>query len=963
MSSAPAPPPRLDRINQCLWLGDRRADLSANAFRLLDYLIERPGQLVSKDALLDAVWPDAHVVDAVLSVTISHLREALGDDPRQPRFIETLHRRGYRWIGAFAPETPGRPSADAAGPALVGRDAALAQLDAAAARAAAGRRQTVFVTGEPGIGKTTLVDHFLASVAAQRSVVARGQCIDGYGRSEAYLPLLEALQQVVYSCDDAIEILRSRAPTWLLQLPGLLSPADHDELRRSLASSTGARMVRELQQVLEALSADRTLVLVLEDLHWGDAATVSVLGGLAMRREPARLLVIATYRPVDAVAELHPIVQLEHELAARRQCIEIALDGLEVDAVASYLAARFADAAFPSDLARRLHAQTAGNPLFLLNAVEDLEQREWLVRVDGAWCCHVDAERLDHAVPESTRAMIDARLGRLPAALLAMLEAASVIGPSFASQTVAAALDRDAGDVELDCTALARAGRFVKEIEPAHWPDGSSGAQYAFRHTLYQQVLYGRVTAARRQSLERAVAGRLERGFGDAPEVAGLLATHWERGGDVERAVAHQARAAGIARSRYDFEQAAAQYRHALDLLRRLPASAERDAREIVLQSELVTTVFSTTGPGAAEIEDIAGRIDTLSSAAETTPALLNALFGLIALCITRGDLGRAEALGQGVLHRAAEVDWGAFQAAVARGLLGFTQHRRGCLTAATPNLTAGAALPLIGAVGMLEPSIGFESDLGFTHFLMGELRRGLETMHHADARAGATGHPPTIVYSSSNMIRIGQMIGDRALVDRAAVTMGEIADRLAQPRFAAYRLICIGWLGMDAGDPEGLATFREGVRIMAADSHLVYAPFSTCQAAAGFVRLGRLDDARATLAEAFRLLEATEARWCEPDLHRVQAALSLASSPRGKGWARATREAERSLRRAIDVAQAQGARWWELRAWFDLAKLGPDAGDATAIDALRRLHTAIDEGSAIPVLDDVRAFLAARPA
>src|SRR5262249_12709936 len=159
--------------------------------------------------------------------------------------------------------------------------------------------------------------------------------------------------------------------------------------------------------------------------------------------------------------------------------------------------------------------------------------------------------------------------------------------------------------------------------------------------------------------------------------------------------------------------------------------------------------------------------------------------------------------------------------------------------------------------------------------------------------------------------------------------TMGEIADRLAQPRFSAYRLCCTGWLGMDTGEPDGVAMFREGTRTLAADSHLVYAPFTTCQAAVGLLRLGRLDDARATLAEAFGLLGAPDARWCEAELHRVQGEIAVAaagaSSPRGKGRAQAAREAERCLRRAIEVAQAQGARWWELRAWFDLARLVPD--------------------------------------
>lgn len=965
MSSAPARP-RFDRANQCVWRGGRRVELSANAFRMLDYFVGRAQQLVTKEELLDAIWPDAHVVDAVLSVTVSQLREALDDDPRAPRYIETLHRRGYRWIGELATDDAG---ADA-GATLVGREAALAALEAAAARAATGRRQVVFVTGEPGIGKTALVDHFLASATAQRGLVARGQCIDAYGAGETYMPLLEALQQLVHGSEDVIGVLRSQAPTWLLQLPGLVTPAEHDQLRRALASSTGARMMRELQRMLESLTADRTLILVLEDLHWSDAATVSALAGLAMRREPASLLVIGTYRPVDAVAELHPVAQLKHELTAKRQCTEIALDGFEAEAVDAYLAARFTRHAFPAEVAQRLHRQTAGNPLFLLNAVEDLEQRRWLTDADGVWRCTVEPHRLDAAVPESTRAMIDARLSGLPEPLRILLEAASVVGPVFASQALAAALDRDAADVEHDCTALARAGRFVKELEPAHWPDGSSGAQYAFRHALYQQVLYGRVTAARRQRIDRAIAERLERGFGtEAREIAGVLAIHWERGGELMRAVGCHARAAEVARSRYSFEQASAQYRHALALLQRLPADAERDAREMDLQSELVACVFSSDGPGSTELEDIAVRIETLSSAGATTPALLNSLFGLIALCITRGDLDRAEALCERALARAPEVAGaGEFYTGAARGLFGFTQERRGRFDVAIPHLRAGAALPLLGAIGMAEPSTVYASDLGFSLFLAGDLRDGLETMHAADARAEASGHPPTIVMCASNMMRIGQLIGDRALVERVASRMGEIAERLASPRFSAYRQVCLGWLGMDARDHDGVATFREGCRTLAADSHLVYAPFCHGQAAAALARLGRLDEARDALAEAFGLLDTTGARWCEPELHRVRGEIAVATAatlrPRTKAREQATRDAEECFRHAIALARAQGGRWWELCTLLDLARLRPRAGadgDETT-SALRALHAAIGDGVDVPALAAVRSFLADTP-
>src|SRR5262249_28582616 len=148
--------PRVDEANQCIWWGDRRVDLVPKAFLVLRRLMQQPNQLVTKSDLLEAAWPDTHVYDGVLTVAINHLGEAFGDDSRQPRFIETVHRRGYRWIGSSRNDASRQPSVSHLEPAalIVGRDAALAQLEQALAGAGGGSRQIVFVTGEPGIGKT-----------------------------------------------------------------------------------------------------------------------------------------------------------------------------------------------------------------------------------------------------------------------------------------------------------------------------------------------------------------------------------------------------------------------------------------------------------------------------------------------------------------------------------------------------------------------------------------------------------------------------------------------------------------------------------------------------------------------------------------------------------------------------------------------------------------------------------------
>jgi DNA-binding winged helix-turn-helix (wHTH) protein len=199
----------LDLANECLWRGSQAIKLRPKAFAVLNLLLGRSGQLVTKEELLNAVWPETFVGEAVLKVAIRQLREPLDDDSKSPRFIETAHRRGYRFIGQIAEggqmpaedQQIGSNKAISASPlrafspqAVVGRDEALSRMRSWLEKMLGGERQIVFVTGEAGIGKTALVDTFARRIAADRSIrIGRGQCLEQYGTSEAYLPVLEAI--------------------------------------------------------------------------------------------------------------------------------------------------------------------------------------------------------------------------------------------------------------------------------------------------------------------------------------------------------------------------------------------------------------------------------------------------------------------------------------------------------------------------------------------------------------------------------------------------------------------------------------------------------------------------------------------------------------------------------------------------------------------------------------------------
>src|SRR5262249_7575420 len=192
------PPFRLDRTNEQLWRDDAPIPIRRKNLALLSYLAERRGQLVTKEELLEALWPGTYVTDVVLKVCINELRQGLGDDPRTPRFIETGHRRGYRFVapieGIRAAALPRAGERSELESIMVGREAELDQLARTFEHAVGGRRQAVFVAGEAGIGKTTLVRAFLAHAAAHAGAdgvwIARGQCVAQYGAGEPFLPVL-----------------------------------------------------------------------------------------------------------------------------------------------------------------------------------------------------------------------------------------------------------------------------------------------------------------------------------------------------------------------------------------------------------------------------------------------------------------------------------------------------------------------------------------------------------------------------------------------------------------------------------------------------------------------------------------------------------------------------------------------------------------------------------------------------
>jgi predicted ATPase/DNA-binding winged helix-turn-helix (wHTH) protein len=596
--------------------------LPPKAFGVLCALLRHPGHLLRKDELLDAVWGHQYVSESVLKTVVRDLRSALGDDARQPRFIETASRRGYRFIAPVRPAgvqaglalpPPAAALAQPHASTLVGREAALARLGQAWQAALSGRRQLLWVAGEAGIGKTTLLDHFAAGL--QGAVVARGQCVEQHGAGEPYLPVLEALAVLCREGPAVVAALRSVAPTWLLQLPWLSDEAERAALRTQLAGAGQERMLREMGELLDRLSAVQPLLLVTEDLHWSDLATLRLLDHLARRRTPARLLWLASFRPLDAGAEGHPLKSLRDELRLHGLADELPLAPFSAQEVEDYLRSRLGDAAAPDPgpLSRALHARTEGLPLFVANVVDDVVARS-AAAAGGDFGAAVPALLPDNLpVPQSLAGVIGRQAERLAADDRQLLEAASVCGVAFQLETLADLLGCAVEAAAERCDALARRHQWLAGLSVARRHDGALSGSALFRHALYRQVFYERIGAVARLQLHQRVAQSLERQAARGDAIAAAeLAHHHEQGGETAAALRCYALAADNALRHFAPADALSLTTQALALLPRCEDTVERHELELALLAPRGMASSQLSGVTAPATRAVFERVDAL---------------------------------------------------------------------------------------------------------------------------------------------------------------------------------------------------------------------------------------------------------------------------------------------------------------------------------------------------------------
>jgi class 3 adenylate cyclase/predicted ATPase len=838
---------------------------------------------------------------------------------------------------------------------LIGREQELALLVDRWQRAREGEGQVVLLAGEPGIGKSRLVRAFRERLGDEPHT-ALSQFCSPYHTNTALHPVIGLLER-------AAGLRREDPPEHHLdRLEAMLALATEDvgacapPLADLLGIPTGGRypvlelspqqrkkqIFRALLDQLAGLAARQPVLVVYEDVHWADPTTLELIGRVVEQVQRLAVLVLITFRAefVPPWAGHGHVTALSLSRLGRRQ--------------GGVLVARVAGGKpLPPEVLGQILVRTDGVPLF----VEELTKavlESGLLREEGDRYA-LTGPLPPLAIPATLQDSLMARLDRL-APIKEVAQVAACLGREFDHAVLAAVSP-------LPEPALSGALDQLVEAELIFRRGVPPEASYIFKHALVCDAAYQSLLKSRRQQLHGRIASVLEARFPELAETQPeVLAQHCAEAGLTEKAVAYWHQAGKLAAQRSALAEAVTQLHRGLELLPRLSDRAERGRLEVELQVTLGYVLMISKGVAAPEMGTAYGRARTLCRELDDARLEPVALWGMWQYLHNRPDMAAALVTAEELLT------WARSRGDVAAEVSG---HRSACVTRVfrgdlelalshadqVKALYDPAQHPITVSLTdpwIFTPWIAARSVSVWALLLLGRPGQAFALSREALSAADADGRPyvRAVVLHQQNVF--DQMRGEQRAVEERSAGLLMLTEKHGFPHWHATATILHGWAVATGGAPEaGLAETRRGLAAKQATGAEVKVPYYLGLMAGQLGRMGRAADALALLDDAFTRVKATGERWYEAELHRLRGEALLQTAPPD------VEQAAACFREAIEVAQRQSAKWWELRAASSLARLWADQGEqATAHDLLAPVLGWFTEGFDAPDLREAKALL-----
>jgi hypothetical protein len=815
--------------------------------------------------------------------------------------------------GAVAPVAPA-PVADAivmpVRLPIIGREPELALLRTDLDSALSGRGRVVVLGGEPGIGKTRLVEELSDESQLRGAALAWGRGYEGQG-VPAYWPWTQVITELVNRFDPEVVLaaLGTDGPELAQIAPELkeLIP-DHQAPPPVDPASAQFRLSSAVSGLLSRLAAVRPITVVLDDLHWADPSSLGLLSFLATDVFVTPLLIMGTFRDIDpslggALADT--LVDLGRRSNVRR----IDLAGLDQDGIEQLLQA--GGASTDPALLARVERRTGGNPFFISELVRLLPTEE--ARVAAA---KAEAVSYGQTVPASVKGVISQRVARLPEATIGTLGVAATLGQDFDLSVLAATIDAD-GATLLDHLEPAIAERLII--------DNPSGAtRYRFAHGLVNETIYGDLGAAVRARTHQRIAAALEvhHGGTDGPHLL-AIATHWFHAvpaAPADPGIDAAVRAAHWAQAHVAHQQAEMQLRAALELIADMPEGRERSMRELAVQDQLSLLLVMATSYTDPEFGRVCARVRQLCQEVEDHTLMVPALWRLFMNHFMRSDITAGMELG----HELLSLDGADETLSKLAGstALAFAIHQDGDQVAARTYFDQSIALCDAGhdialrRFIMEDPPAFVRVFSAINWWLVGDEEHAETDAAEAFYIAARDGtHTWATMISIWGASTVSVLRRDPAAVVERCDYGLELAVAGGYGLGVPYMRVNRGWAMAAMGDVEaGERLLADGMAIADAFGAEYMRPAFHALRADVDLMAGRPDDALATVTAGLSIVEVNGEHWFESELQRLRGQALVATGEREAG--------RRAIREAIDVATRQGAIGFSRRAEADLAAL-----------------------------------------
>jgi DNA-binding winged helix-turn-helix (wHTH) protein/tetratricopeptide (TPR) repeat protein len=904
----------LDRAAYLLRRKGRVVRLQRIPMDLLLLLVERRGQLVTRDEIRNRIWGANVFVDTESSINtaIRKLRQVLRDRPGSPRFIETVAAKGYRFIAAtdelegsarpanfpHAIRSPIRKRVDHTAGAqipFVGRKEELGLLLNRWQRALDGEGQVVLVIGEPGIGKSRLLQHFRQHIAPMPHSWVEAAAAPFFQNTPFY-PVVELLRNFasprradwVRARPERIEarlasagLNPAEAIPLLAPLLNLPVPVDYAPLLYS-PEQRRRRLLAVIVEWIFGIARGQPLVIAIEDLHWLDASTLELIQLIIEQGATGRLLLLCTARP-----------EFRTQWPWRSHHTPITLNRLSVPEARVMAREAAGRKALSDEAVAAVIERTSGVPLF----VEELARA----------VVETGDENLACAIPDTLHDSLMARLDRLGAAR-EVAQVAAVVGGEFSYELLHAVhpIAEDALQHALHTLADAEI-LYVRGIIPE--------AVYQFKHALIRDTAYQSLVKSRRIKLHHQVVRTIEEKFSTLAERhPELLARHWSEGNDTERAILEWDRAGKAAEHRNAFKEALGSYHEALKLLGLTPDTPARDARELALRQAALVMLLRVKGGGAPEAIEAAGHAMALARKSGISNQFSQMMSMTAHSVLVAGDLSAAAGLAHEALALALE-EGDPQSMGLAHGIQLLLCYFRGDLAGVEGQFAA--ALELFEAselddLSRLVAILGF-SGASSNAYLLGRI--GLARLRQDQMRRAATHKENHYEVGSVGFLDawLHNSLREYEKAEAVSAPALELAAKGQFPELTSHLRIQLGHARAQLGRfSQGIALVRQGIGgLLEMAPHPGLTSYFTFLAAAQ-QKGAKLDDAFESIEQALSVNPAIVI--ARPEALRTRGELWLSKGQTGP--------AEADFRASISLARSIGAKAWELRATTSLARL-----------------------------------------